>query len=358
MTNPDLARNPSNAEASLGAPQNLALSEARLHANRENAQHSTGPRTAEGKKRSSLRRLKKRCQSSAEQTNPSSAGSRVSASSGFAVAMRYSSWSCCCSRARPGLVAQQELDDARSKDLVSEAQVSAAQSAYVAAQQASAVNRAEQSRFRTLYHYTLVTAPFDGVVTKRYANTGSMIQAGTASQTQAMPIVRLSQNNLLRLMLPVPESDVPRIHLGQQVDVRVPALNRSFAGKVSRFTDKVTTSTRTMETEVDVPNPGLVLVPGMYAEVDLQLEERSHVLSIPVTAVDLTSSAPAVYRVSEDGSVSIVPVRLGMETSDRVEVTNGLNDGDMVIVGNRSGMKAGDKVRPKMVEIVEAKANS
>jgi RND family efflux transporter MFP subunit len=262
------------------------------------------------------------------------------------------------SKARPGLVAQQELDDARSKDLVSEAQVSAAQSAYVAAQQASAVNRAEQSRFRTLYHYTLVTAPFDGVVTKRYANTGSMIQAGTASQTQAMPIVRLSQNNLLRLMLPVPESDVPRIHLGQQVDVRVPALNRSFAGKVSRFTDKVTTSTRTMETEVDVPNPGLVLVPGMYAEVDLQLEERSHVLSIPVTAVDLTSSAPAVYRVSEDGSVSIVPVRLGMETSDRVEVTNGLNDGDMVIVGNRSGMKAGDKVRPKMVEIVEAKANS
>jgi len=66
------------------------------------------------------------------------------------------------------------------------------------------VARADQTRFQTLHKYMTISAPFDGVVTKRYANAGSMIQAGTASQTQAMPIVQLSQNNLLRLILPVP----------------------------------------------------------------------------------------------------------------------------------------------------------
>ena len=90
-----------------------------------------------------------------------------------------------------------------------------------------------------MYQYAGITAPFAGVVTKRYANNGSLIQAGTASQTQAMPVVRLSQNGLLRLALPVPESAVPLIHLGEQVDVRVSALHRNFPGRVARFADKV-----------------------------------------------------------------------------------------------------------------------
>ena len=92
------------------------------------------------------------------------------------------------------------------------------------------VNTAEVQKVQTLIDYTRVTAPFAGVITKRYADTGSMIQAGTASQTQAMPVVRLSENSLLRLILPVPESAVPTVHIGQQVEVRVPTLNRSFPG--------------------------------------------------------------------------------------------------------------------------------
>jgi RND family efflux transporter MFP subunit len=262
------------------------------------------------------------------------------------------------SKIKPGLVAQQELDDARSKDLVSEAQIAAAQSNLDAAKQQTQVNRADQARYKTLFNYTQVTAPFDGVITMRYANTGSMIQAGTASQTQAMPVVRISENRLLRLMLPVPESAVPRIHLGEQVEVRVPALNRSFIGKVARFTDKLSTQTRTMDTEVDVQNPSLVLIPGMYAEVNLQLDSRSNVLSIPVSAVDLNSTNPQVYKVAPDGTVQIVPVKLGLETANRAEVLSGLRDGDMVVVGSRAGLKAGDKVQPKVVEIAATKAES
>ena len=261
------------------------------------------------------------------------------------------------SKTRPGLVAQQELDSARSKDLESEAQVAASESNLAAAEQQSEVNRAEQARYKTLFNYTQITAPFDGVVTKRYANTGSMIQAGTASESQAMPVIRLSENKLLRLTLPVPESSVPRIHLGQPVEVHVQALNRSFPGKVARFSDTVAISTRTMDTEVDVQNPSLVLVPGMYAEVDLQLDSRRNVLTIPIAAIDNTNNETHVYRVGSDGVVAIVPVVLGIQTSTNAEITSGLAEGDMVVVGNRAGLKEGEKVNPKVVTLYDSKAN-
>ena len=133
------------------------------------------------------------------------------------------------SKREPGLVPQQEVDEAHSRDLVAEAQVSATKSHITACEQRIRVAQAEQGRFKTLYQYAVITAPFTGVVTKRYANTGSLIQAGTSSQTQAMPVVRLSENGLLRLALPVPESAVPLIRLGEPVDVRVSALHRTFS---------------------------------------------------------------------------------------------------------------------------------
>ena len=206
------------------------------------------------------------------------------------------------SKKEPGLVPQQEVDEVHSRDLVAEAQVSAAKSHITANEQRIRVSQAEQGRFKTLYQYAVITAPFTGVVTKRYANTGSLIQAGTASQTQAMPVVRLSENSLLRLALPVPESAVPLIHLGEPLDVRVSALKRTFPGRVARFADKVDQSTRTMKTEVDVPNPTLALVPGMYAEVDLITEQRRHVLSVPVEAVDGSGNSTRVFVVRSSGT--------------------------------------------------------
>src|SRR4029078_12536105 len=103
-------------------------------------------------------------------------------------------------------------------------------------------------RAKSIVDDARVPAPFTGVLTKRYADTGSMIQAGTASSIQAMPLVRLSENSLLRLILPVPESAVPTVHIGQQVEVRVSALNRTFSGRVTRFDQKVALATRTMNT--------------------------------------------------------------------------------------------------------------
>ncbi len=221
------------------------------------------------------------------------------------------------SKREPGLVPQQEVDEAHSRDLVAEAQVSGAKSHITACEQRIQVSQAEQARFKTMYQYGVITAPFTGVVTKRYANSGSLIQAGTASQSQAMPVVRLAENGLLRLALPVPESAVPLIRLGEAVDVRVSALHRSFPGKVARFSDELDQSSRTMKTEVDVPNPTLVLVPGMYAEVDLETEQRKNALSVPVEAVDGSGSSARVFRVQTSGEIQIVPVDLGVETAQR-----------------------------------------
>ena len=141
------------------------------------------------------------------------------------------------SKKEPGLVPQQEVDEVHARDLVAEAQISGARSHVTACEQRIHVAQAEQARFKTMAQYETITAPFAGVVTQRYANTGSLIQAGTSSQ--AVPVVRVSENGLLRLALPVPESAVPQIRLGEPVEVRVPALNRSFPGKVARFVDKV-----------------------------------------------------------------------------------------------------------------------
>ena len=257
---------------------------------------------------------------------------------------------------KPGLVAQQEIDEAQSKDLITEAQVAATKSALAAAQEQVKVNSADTQKVKTLMDYTRVTAPFAGVITRRYADTGSMIQAGTASQTQAMPVVKLSENSLLRLILPVPESAVPTVHIGQQVEVKVPTLNRSFPGTVARFVEKVSVATRTMDTEVDVPNPSLIVVPGMYAEVNLTLDRRSKVLAIPVLSVDLDNSDSRT-GAAQTGQVLIVTpnnhvekrrVTLGIESSNSVEVLSGLNEGDSVVLSGRSALQVGQEVRPKV----------
>ena len=255
---------------------------------------------------------------------------------------------------RPGLLPQQEIDDAHSRDLEAEAQLAAANSHLAAAIQKVSVTRAELARVKTMFAYAQVTAPFAGVITKRFANTGSMIQAGIASQTQAMPVVRLSENSLLRLILPVPESAVPLVRVGQELTVRVPTLNRTFPGKVARFSDRVQLSTRTMETEVDVPNQGFTLIPGMYAEVDLTTESLNHALTVPVAAVDLnegSETAGKVMTISSDGRLESHDVSLGLQTADSIEVRSGLRDGEVVVIGNRANLRPGQPVRPKLADL-------
>src|SRR5580698_8613622 len=184
-------------------------------------------------------------------------------------------------KSKPGLVAQQEVDDSQGKALASAAQVEAAKSNLQSAESLLAAAQAKREHDQALFDYSKITAPFAGVVTQRFANLGTLMQAGTSSSTQAMPLVRLSQDDLFRLVIPVPESYVQYIHIGDPVSVFVASLNRTFPGKVARFSVDVTADTRTMHTEVDVTNPNHVLLPGMYAQAIIRLDQHGNVLSLP-----------------------------------------------------------------------------
>ena len=243
-----------------------------------------------------------------------------------------------------GLVPRQEIDVAQSRQMEAAAQLASAESSVQAAREAKAAADQEYVRAQTMMGYATIRAPFAGVITKRYASTGSMIQAGIASQTQAMPVVKLAQNSLLRLILPVPVNDVADVKNGQTVDVNVSSLGRRLQGTVTRSTDSVQTATRTMDTEVDVPNRDGSLVPGMYAEVHLHLAARPNVLSVPLDAVDGLGTSVQQAYVVRDGIVHLVTVKTGLQTPNRLEILSGLAEGDRVIVGRHTGLVDGERV--------------
>lgn len=243
-----------------------------------------------------------------------------------------------------GLVPRQEIDVAQSRQMEAAAQLASANASLKSAEQMKQQAESEYSRTQAMLHYATIRAPFNGVVTKRYANTGSMIQAGISSQTQAMPVVRLAQNNLLRLTLPVPVNAVADIHDGQTVDVEVTSIGRKIQGRIARHSDAVEMSTRTMDTEVDVPNPDGTLVPGMYAVVHLHLANHPAALSVPLDAVDGLGTSVQQAYVVRDGVVHLVTVQVGLQTANRVEILSGLKNGDKVIVGRHTGLSDGEQV--------------
>ena len=249
-------------------------------------------------------------------------------------------------KGHPGLIAQQELDNAQAADLASEAQVDEAKSAMSAAQQHMGSAQSDNLRVKALHDYTNVVAPISGVVVWRYADTGALIQGGTNSNSQDLPIVRLSQSSLLRLRVPVPEQDVRFVHEGDQLQVRVDAINRSFTGKIVRFTRDVNSETRTMQTEVDVNNRDLTISPGMYANSALRLAHAEDVVTVPLEAIVLKNGQQFVYAIDSSNRVRIQPVVAGLEGSKLTEIKSGLAAGDRVIVGGQDKYHEGDTIAP------------
>lgn len=253
------------------------------------------------------------------------------------------------SESKPGLIAEQELDDFLAKDKSTGAQVDSARATLAEAQSQLSASEANLDRLAAMESYARITAPFPSVVTKRYADTGALIQAGTTSDTQSMPVVQLAEWSRLRLVVPVPESSVSQLALGSTVQVYVSALNRTFEGKVARFADALNDETRTMHTEIDVENPAGTLKDGMYAEVKLVLQEERNVLTVPIQAVDRNNSLSTVLVVDKQGRVQSRDIKLGLQNSNRVEVLDGLAEKDRVIVGSRAGFRPGEPVTAKVV---------
>src|SRR5579871_1432174 len=244
-------------------------------------------------------------------------------------------------KTKAGLVAQQEVDDAQGKDLAAEAQVEGSKSNLAVMQSQLDAAKAKREHDQILFDYAKITAPFAGVVTQRYANLGTLMQSGTGSSTQAMPLVRLSQDDKFRLVIPVPESYVRYIHIGDPVKVNVPDLDRTYPGKVARFSVDVKEDTRTMHTEVDIENTDRKLIPGVYAEATIALEQRNNAIAVPLQAVAQEENQSVVYVVSPSNKVEVRKVGLGIQTANDAEVVSGLKEGELVVVSDRSSLKPG-----------------
>jgi RND family efflux transporter MFP subunit len=259
-------------------------------------------------------------------------------------------------KSQPGLVAQQEVDDARGRDLATEAQVESAHSNLAVTQSQLDATKAKRQHDQVLFDYAKITAPFAGVVTQRYANLGTLVQAGTSSSTQALPLVKLSQDDRFRLVIPVPESYVRYIKIGDTAQVSVPALGRTYTGTIARFSVDVKEDTRTMHTEVDIYNTDRKLIPGLYAEATLALDRKDNAIAVPVQAISQTGDQAAVDVVTPSGTIETRNVSLGIQTPKEAEVLSGLREGEMVVVSDRSSLKAGQPVHPSVVQLAQYQA--
>lgn len=254
-------------------------------------------------------------------------------------------------KTQPNLVAQQEVDVAQGKDLEASAAVSAAKASLAAAEQALVAAKAALAKDEAMYSYSHITAPFEGVVTEISAYTGALLPAGTSSSKSDQALCRLSQNNMLRLVIPLPERAVGDIKIGQTVDVKVSSTNKTFQGKIVRFSDQIDSDTRTMHTEVDIPNPNYELVPGMYAAVQVPLHTERNVLTVPIQAVESAGEGRGtVLVVTGANKLERRDVTLGLQSANETEILSGLAENELVVFGNQSQYKPGQSVSPKLVE--------
>lgn len=239
------------------------------------------------------------------------------------------------SQSQTDLVPQQDLDVAEAKDAASAA--------------ALAEVKSDVEKFGTLEGYTRINAPFTGVITKRYSDPGALIQAGTS--TGSMPLVKLSQIDRLRVTFPVSVSYVAGIKVGADAKVIVPSLKKTFTGKIARISQKVETATRTMEAQIDLPNPERMMIAGVYATVVVQCDRKDNALLLPVEAVVRDHGTATVFLINREKKLESRTVTVGTESPTRIEVSGGLAEGDLVMIGSRAQFAAGQQVEPKRVQL-------
>lgn len=192
---------------------------------------------------------------------------------------------------------------------------------------------------------TTIRAPFDGVITKRNADKGSLVQTGIYSSTQSLPLVTLAQDDLLRASFPIPETALGKFFVGEEVPIFIPILKRKTTGKIARFSNQIDTATRTMEVQIDIANPDYSITPGLYAIASFPLEKADNALSLPIQSIR-TPDDPSVLIVSKDGILERRSVKTGIETPWATQIVSGVSEDDLVVLGNSSELEPGMQVVP------------
>lgn len=242
---------------------------------------------------------------------------------------------------------QQQVDEAKAQFDVARAMVNVAESKIKVAQSETAKAEAARARLSTLMEYTKIQSPFAGVVTKRHVDPGTLIQHAS-SQTNVSPVVTVARVETLRLFVDVTEADVPFIKRGVPVTLEVDAMpGKTYRGTCTRFATALDPKTRTMRTEIDIPNQGgqgAMLRPGMFGRVKLGLERRKDALTVPAGALFTEAGKTYVYTV-ESGKARRVEVKTGLDDGIHVEVIGGLKGNKPIIISGRSAVKDGAPVK-------------
>ncbi len=232
----------------------------------------------------------------------------------------------------------------RKTDSVSQQESDQQTSAYTQARANLAASDANVKRLEQLESFKHIYAPFSGVLTKRNVDTGALINAGSAGQ--ARELFDIAQVDPLRVYVSVPQANAPSIKRGMAAYIELAEYpGRRFTGKVVRTADVIDPATRTLLTEVDVPNPDGHLMPGSYAQVHFAVPVQSVRMSVPVNALLFRAEGPRIAVVGPDNIVHLKAVTIGRDFGTSLEILNGLNPTDQIVVNPADSLQEGQPVK-------------
>ena len=245
---------------------------------------------------------------------------------------------------KKGAVSHQETDEKRADLDVKRAQMEAAEAKIVSTRDLINANQSNLRRLQQMQAFSHITAPFDGIVTARNMDVGTLIDSGSSSDNK--PMFSVAQPSTMRIFVNIPQTNVAMIHDGMTAELRVQELpGHVFQATVTRFTHEIDMTSRSMLAILRVPNPTGVLLPGMYAQVRFPGKKSgSSSLIIPGDALLLTSQGTRVAVVDADNRVHFKDVKVGTDFGSDVEIKAGLRAGDLVIMNPTDAIKDGVQV--------------
>jgi RND family efflux transporter MFP subunit len=226
--------------------------------------------------------------------------------------------------------------DLVAKKVVSNQEYDQNEKAYEAA-------KANYEQLQRLQGFQKIVAPFAGVITARNIDNGDLVSAGTSGQPA--PLFRIAQTDVLRIYVDVPQTQSRLIAPGQNAAVSVREIpNRTFNAKVVRTARAIDPASRTLRTELQIPNADGALFPGMYAEVKFTLPQDPHTLIVPGNAVMIRSDGPKVLVVDAKNTICSRAVKLGRDLGEKVEVASGLDPGESLVANPTDALRDGTEV--------------
>lgn len=242
-----------------------------------------------------------------------------------------------------GVVSKQDSDEKQSSYDASTADVDALKSNVIAAESDIAAQQANVRRLEEMQSFQRVVAPFDGIITARNVDAGALITAGSSATTREL--FRMAKTDVLRIFVNVPQSNSVAVHAGERAIIRVGEFrNREFPGTIVRTADALDPNSRTLLTEIHIPNGRHELRPGMFASVKFEFARTSSAVVAPASVLAFRADGPHIAVVGADGRVHFISVVPGRDYGATIEITSGVSAGDRAVLNPTDDLAEGSHV--------------